>query len=74
MNKMELHVSFPHGTSLVQAVEESKNKAIMLDLAYVVFDFNGITISISKDANIDEVDNHLKSEYSESLMETGVVS
>jgi hypothetical protein len=74
MNKMELHVSFPNGTSLVQAVEESKNKAIMLDLAYVVFDFNGITISISKDADIDEVDNHLKSESTETLMESGIIS
>jgi hypothetical protein len=74
MNKMELRVSFPVGTSMVEAVEESKNKAIMLDVAYVVFDFNGITISISKDANIDEVEKHFKSECSESLIKTGVIS
>jgi hypothetical protein len=74
MNKMELHVSFPNGTSLVQAVEESKNKAIMLDLAYVVFDFNGITISISQEANTTYIEKQLEMNSTSYNATNGVIS
>lgn len=55
MSNMSVQVEFLAGTSFEDAVKEAKEKAILWDLAYVVFDFNGIHVSVRPTANVDNV-------------------
>ena len=54
-SSMTIDVEFLAGTSIEDATEEAKTKAIQLDLAYVRFKFNGVEVSIGKNANIEDV-------------------
>ena len=61
MSNMTIKVDFLAGTSVRQAIAEAKQKAIDLDVAYIVFDFNGSTISVRKHTDVDEaVDDFFK--------------
>lgn len=53
-SNMCLKVEFLAGTSIEAAVFEASEKARVLGLAYVKFDFNGISMSIKGDADIDK--------------------
>ena len=52
---MKIEVSFLAGTEIVEALLEAKALARRLDLAYVTFDFNDKHISVSQEANIQEM-------------------
>lgn len=57
MNKSSsamIEIMFLPGTDIKDAVKESKEMALKLDVAYVKFNFNTIQLSISGEANIDE--------------------
>jgi hypothetical protein len=59
MSHMDLRVEFLAGTDLYQAVEEAIEKAVKLDLCYVIFNFNGVEIHVGKNADYDQI----KKEY-----------
>ena len=54
MSNMLAKVKFMPGTSLVDAVREAKNKAILWDVKKVEFCFNGKYFSIGKSADIEK--------------------
>lgn len=45
-SNMTLKFDLIPGTTVEQAIDEAATKAWALDLAYVVFDFNGIRVSV----------------------------
>ena len=53
MPKLELKVNFLTGTDIKKAITEATELADKLNLAYVVFDFNGIKISVPQKADIE---------------------
>lgn len=55
MSNMSVQVEFLAGTSFEDAVKEAKDKAILWDMAYVVFDFNGVHVSVRPTAKLDNV-------------------
>lgn len=54
-SNMTINVEFLAGTTIEQAVEEAKLKAEKFDVAYICFNFNGISFSIGRNADIFEV-------------------
>lgn len=54
MSNVKVNIEFLAGTSIKQAITEAKQKAILWDVAYVCFNFNGVSMSIGKNADIDE--------------------
>ena len=54
MSKICMHVSLLAGTDIREAVEEAKEKALVWDVAYVSFDFNGVKMSISGRAGVEK--------------------
>lgn len=53
-SNMCLNVEFLTGTSLEDALEEARNKAIQFNLAYVCFDFNGTSFSVRPNGSIKD--------------------
>ena len=51
---MEVSVSFLAGTSIQDACTEARRFAITNNLAYVKFDFNGISCSISQMCSVEK--------------------
>ena len=66
MSNMSVQVEFLAGTSFEDAVKEAKEKAILWDLAYVMFDFNGIHVSVRPTANVDDVMETYNNAFGES--------
>lgn len=56
-SKMGLRVDFLPSTALEDAIREAKQKAELLNVAYIRFDFNGTVFSIGRNANILDVLN-----------------
>ena len=54
MSNMTIQVEFIPGTSIEDAITEAKEKAKLLNIAYVKFNFNGIKFCIGKNANVAE--------------------
>lgn len=44
-SNISIKVEFLAGTSITQCLDEAKEKAILWDVAYVKFDFNGVKVS-----------------------------
>jgi len=42
------------GTSIEEAIKEAKEKAIQWDVAYVMFNFNGVTVLVGPDTDIQK--------------------
>lgn len=53
MSNMIVKVELLPGTSIKEAISEAKNKAIMWNVAYVKFDFNGIAVSVRQNTDVD---------------------
>ena len=51
MSNITVNVEFLAGTDLRVAIEEAKEKCVKWDVAYVCFDFNGVSFSIGKNAD-----------------------
>lgn len=51
MNSINIEVSIMPGTDFENAVEDAKALARQLDVAYVCFNFNGVSVSVSQWAN-----------------------
>lgn len=66
MSRMTIDVDFLAGTSIEEAIKEAKHKALQWDVAYVCFNFNGVSMSIGKNADVQEAveewDNALSSQ------------
>lgn len=54
MSNITIDVEFLAGTSINKAISEAKQKAIQWDVAYVCFNFNGVSMSVGKNADVDE--------------------
>lgn len=54
-SNMIINVEFLAGTDIKQAVDEAKQKAGDLDVAYICFRFNGTNFSIGRHADTDDV-------------------
>jgi len=55
MSRIELLVSFLAGTDIVDAIKDARRLARILDVAYIKFDFNGISVAVSQDPDILEM-------------------
>ena len=55
MSEATMFIEFLAGTPIKAAIEEAKQKAKKLDLAYVKFNFNGANFSIGSDADVSAV-------------------
>lgn len=62
MSNITINVKFLAGTDIEEAVKEAKELAIRMDIAYVCFNFNGISISIGKSADINKVIKQYKND------------
>ena len=56
MSAMELQVTFLAGTSLKTALMEAKRLARLLNLAYTLFDFNGVSFAIGQGADLEKAE------------------
>lgn len=55
MSNMVMNVEFLAGTDILTACLEARTKARQLDLAYVVFKFNGVQIHIHQRTNVEDI-------------------
>ncbi len=46
MSNMTVKVEFLAGTDIKDAIEEAHQKAVKWDVAYVCFNFNGVSVSV----------------------------
>lgn len=51
-SNITIDIEFLQGTDLKDAVEEAKAKALMWDVAYVQFSFNGYAFAIGRNADV----------------------
>lgn len=51
MSSIQIEVSIMPGTEFREAVEDAKALARQLDVAFVCFNFNGVSVSASQRAN-----------------------
>ena len=54
MSNFILNVEVLAGTDIADAVYEAKQKCEELDLVYVVFDFNGVSMSIGRNTDVED--------------------
>ena len=54
MSNFILNVEVLAGTGIESAIEEAKHKCNLLDLAYVSFKFNGVSVSVGKEADVSK--------------------
>lgn len=52
-----MQVEFMAGTDIKEAIAEASEKARRFDLAYVKFDFNGIKMSVGRNADAKQAIN-----------------
>lgn len=52
MSNMSVTVEFLPGTDIKDAIEEAHQKAVMWDVAYVCFKFNGVSVSVRQHENL----------------------
>lgn len=52
MSNFSIEVEVLAGTSIEEAIIEAKDLAQRMNLAYVMFNFNGVRMSISQEADI----------------------
>lgn len=55
MSRFTMELKVLAGTSIEDVVEEAKKKAALFDLAYVEFSFNGVQLSIGRNADVEYV-------------------
>ena len=51
MSNISIQVEFLAGTSLEQAIIESRHKSMVWDVAYVKFNFNGVNFFIGRNCD-----------------------
>lgn len=55
MSCMCINVELLAGTSIEDAAAEAKAKAIAFDVAYIQFNFNGVSVSVGKRSTTENV-------------------
>lgn len=60
-----IELDFLAGTSIKDAVTEAKQKARMFDVAYVKFNFNGVRMSIGRDADVKQAAKDFRKQLGE---------
>jgi hypothetical protein len=53
MSNFSIEVEVLAGTSIEEAIAEAKDLAQRMDLAFVKFNFNGVRMSVSRDADVE---------------------
>lgn len=53
MSNISIKVEFLAGTAIGDAIQEAKSLARRMDIAYVCFDFNGKSIHIGQNADVN---------------------
>lgn len=56
MSKICLHVEYLPGTDFYGAILEASQKAMDLNVAYIVFNFNGTSVSVQPGCSIKSMD------------------
>lgn len=51
-SKMIMKVEFLAGTTIEDCIAEAAHKCRFLDLAYVAFDFNGVSVSVTAKTDV----------------------
>lgn len=64
-----INVEFLAGTSIEQAVIEAKDKAILWQVSYVKFDFNGVKMFVRSGADLTEAVDKFHEEIQKSSKE-----
>lgn len=54
MSSMTIKVEFLAGSKIEDCIAEAKEKAAKFDVAYVCFNFNGISFSIGRNADVNK--------------------
>ena len=54
MSNFILNIEILAGTDIEDAIQEAKHKCNLFDLAYVSFKFNGISVSVGKEASVSK--------------------
>ena len=62
-SNITIKVEFLAGTEVEKAVAEAKQKAELWQVAYINFDFNGVSFSIGANADVEEVVAEWKSTH-----------
>lgn len=62
-SNITIKVEFLAGTEVEKAVTEAKQKAKLWQVAYVAFDFNGVSFSVGANADVGEVVAEWKSTH-----------
>ncbi len=57
MSIITINVEFTAGTDISVAVSEAIEKAKLWNVAFVSFNFNGVTVNVSEDSDIDNIIN-----------------
>lgn len=52
MTNICLNVEFLAGTDITEAITEAKEKALLWDVSYICFSFNGVKFSISRRVDV----------------------
>jgi hypothetical protein len=55
MSNMTIKCEFLAGSEFKECAEDAKKKARMFDVAYVAYSFNGVSVSIGQNADIDKI-------------------
>ena len=55
MSNITIEVEFLAGTDIRSAIGEAKIKASLWNVAYVCFNFNGVNVSVSHKADVDDM-------------------
>ena len=55
MSSLSINVEVLAGTSIEKAIAEAKDLAQRMDLAFVEFSFNGVSMSVSQNADVEEM-------------------
>lgn len=66
MSSIRLHVEVLPGTGIKEAIEEAKAKAIFLNICCVTFSFNGATIDVFQDSDVEDRVNYFRRKLRES--------
>ena len=61
MSSISINVEFLAGTPIEHAIGEAKIKASLWNVAYVCFKFNGVSMSVSQRANVDDMAEEYRS-------------
>lgn len=55
MSSLTMRVEVLVGTDIRQAVQDARDLALKLNLTYIVFNFNGVSVNVQHTSDIDDL-------------------